>query len=174
MLCLKVIYNGAFSSFFSSPRVRTILNNIDDLEHLAQSALAASRSWVDRLFETCPLPLPPSRVLEVQSFRQITIEGEIEFYSQTPWLSWCEALDLIYLGTWAGLQPGTVIKIVRALEQRVTKMSPDAIEIEDAVLGRKVILPMFSRSLQGVVVGVFTDVPKDVGNSCWSFAVDPL
>lgn len=155
------VYNGAFSAFFSAPRVRTIFSNVDDLDHLAQSALAVGGSWVDRLFETCPFPLQPSRVLEVQSFRQITVEGEIEFYSRTPWLAWCEALDLICLGPWGGLQPDTAIKMVAALEQRVVRLPTNSINLEDAVLGRKVILPMFSRGLQGAVIGLFTDVPKN-------------
>jgi hypothetical protein len=154
------VYNGAFSTFFSAPRVRTIFSNIDDLDHLAQSGLAVGGSWVDLLFETCPFPLQPSRVLEVQSFRPITIEGEIDFYSRTPWLAWCEALDLICLGPWGGLHPTTAINMVAALEQRVVRLASDVIDLEDAVLGRKVILPMFSRGLQGVVIGLFTDVPK--------------
>lgn len=74
------VYNGVFSPFFSEPRVRTILNNIQDLDHLAESGLAISTSWADRFFETCPFPLYPDRQLEVQSFRRITMEGEIEFY----------------------------------------------------------------------------------------------
>ena len=155
------VYNGAFSPFFSSPRVRTILSNVDDLEHLAQSALAVSGSLVDRLFETCPFPLQPSRALKVQSFRQITIEGEIEFYSQTPWLAWCEALDLICFGPWAGLKPSTIIRMVTALEHRVFQISPEDPDLENAVLARKVVLPMFSRGLQGAVVGLFTNVPRD-------------
>ena len=154
------VYNGVFSPFFSAPRVRTIFKNADELEHLSESGLEIGGSWADRLFETSPIPFHPTRHLEVQSFRPVPIEGEIEFYSQTPWLAWVEALDLICLGPWAGVEPGTVIKMVAALEQRVVKMSPGAIDLEDGVLGRKVILPMFSRGLQGVVVGVFTDVPK--------------
>jgi hypothetical protein len=154
------VYNGAFSPFFSNPFVRTIFNNVDDLDYLADSALAVSGSWVDRLFETCPFPLYPSRLLEVQSFRQITMEGEIEFYSRTPWLAWCEALDLICLGPWAGFMPSTLATMVTALESKVAKLSPDAVNLGNTVLCRKVVLPMFSRGLQGIVVGLFTDVPK--------------
>ena len=155
------VYNGVFSSFFSTPRVRTIFKNVDELEHLSESGLEIGGSWADRLYETSPIPFHPKRHLEVQSFRAITIEGEIEFYSETPWLAWVEALDLICLGPWAGVQSTTSIKMVMALEQRVTKMALDALDLEDAVLGRKVILPMFSRGLQGAVVGLFTDVPKE-------------
>lgn len=154
------IYNGAFSAFFSESRVRTILENREELEHLAESALAVGTSWADRMFETCPFPLQPAKHLEVQSFRQITIEGEIEFYSQTPWLAWVEALDLICLGPWAGLKSHTIINMIRALEQRVAKLQLSDVELHDVVFGRKVILPMFSRGLQGVAVGLFTDVPK--------------
>jgi hypothetical protein len=153
------VYNGVFSPFFSDPRVRTILNSGDDLDHLSESALAIGGSWADRLFETCPFPLHPSKHLEVQSFRRITTEGEIEFYSQSPWLAWVAALDLICSGPWAGLKPSALMNMVRALEQRVVRFR-DSIDIADEVLGHKVALPMFSRGLQGVVLGIFTDVPK--------------
>ena len=155
------IYNGAFSPFFYESRIRTIFDNAEDLEHLSGSALAVGASWADRLLETSPIPFQPSRHLEVQSFRQITLEGEIEFYSQSPWLAWVEALDLICLGPWAGFRPDTNIKMVNALQRTVMKLSPSAIELANQLLGRKVNLPMYSRGLQGVVVGVFTDVPKD-------------
>lgn len=154
-------YNGAFSPFFSSPRIRTIFNNVDNLQHLSESALAIGGSWADRLYENSPIPLQPERHLEVQSFRQITIEEEIEFYSQTPWLAWVEALDLICLCSWAGLKPSFVTKMVQALQQKVVRVSMEPIDLPDRVFGRKVVLPMFSRGLQGAVVGLFTDVPKD-------------
>ena len=154
------IYNGVFSPFFSARPVRTILNNIDDLDHLSESALAIGGSWADRLFETCPFPLHPVKHLEVQSFRRITIEGEIEFYSQSPWLAWVEALDLICAGPWAGLKPSSIMTMLKALQQRVSRLSSNTIDVSDAVLGHKVTLPMFSRGLQGIVLGLFTDVPK--------------
>jgi hypothetical protein len=154
------LYNGKYSSFFNEARVRTILQNLDDLEHLSGSALAVGASWADRLLETSPIPFQPERHLEVQSFRQITLEGEIEFYSQSPWLAWVEALDLICLGPWAGFKSQTNIKMVEALQNRVKKISAGEFDLENRLLGRKVNLPMYSRGLQGVVVGVFTDVPK--------------
>jgi len=155
------IYNGVFSPFFYEARVRPIIENIDDLEHLSESGLAVGASWADRLLETSPVPLQPSRHLEVQSFRQITIEGEIEFYSQSPWLAWLEALDLICLGPWGGLKPDQITSMVSALKARVLNQAPQEFHASDELLGRKVNLPMFSRGLQGAVVGIFTDVPKD-------------
>jgi hypothetical protein len=155
------IYNGVFSPFFYESRVRTILENANQLEHLSGSALAVGASWADRLLETSPIPLQPSKHLEVQSFRPITLEGELDFYSQSPWLAWVEALDLICLGPWAGFRPDTNIKMVEALQHRVTKRTSNVIALENELLGRKVNLPMYSRGLQGVVVGVFTDVPKN-------------
>jgi len=152
-------YNGKFSPFFSSSRVRTIFENIDELDQLSHSALAIGGAWVDRLFETCPFPFQPSRHLEVQSFRQTTIEGELEYYSQSPWLAWVEALDLICIGPWIGLKPSTITRMIHGLEDRVLNSGVGVIDSKD-VLGRKVALPMFSRGIQGVVVGVFTDVPK--------------
>ena len=148
------------SPFFSARPVRTILNNIDDLDHLSESALAIGGSWADRLFEACPFPLHPVKHLEVQSFRRITIEGEIEFFSQSPWLAWVEALDLICAGPWAGLKPSSIMTMLKALQQRVSRLSSNTIDVSDAVLGHKVTLPMFSRGLQGIVLGLFTDVPK--------------
>ena len=50
--------------------------------------------------------------------------------------------------------------MVKALGERIAGVPPELIDIEDAVLGQKVILPMLSRGLQGVVSGIFTDVPK--------------
>jgi hypothetical protein len=149
-----------FSPFFSDPRVRTILHNVNDLDYLSESALAIGGSWADRLFETCPFPLYPSKHLEVQSFRRITVEGELEFYSQSPWLAWIEALDLICAGPWAGFMPSSIMTMVKALEQRVVRISANPVDVADEVLGHKVTLPMFSRGLQGVVFGIFTDVPK--------------
>jgi len=153
------VYNGKFSPFFSTSRVRTIFDNIDELDQLSQSALAIGGAWVDRLFETCPFPFQPSRHLEVQSFRQTTFEGEIEYYSRSPWLAWVEALDLICLGPWVGLQPSTIALMIQGLEERVLNSGTGLIDSKD-VLGRKVALPMFSRGVQGVVLGLFNDVPK--------------
>jgi hypothetical protein len=96
----------------------------------------------------------------MQSFRRITMEGEIEFYSQSPWLAWIEALDLICAGPWAGFRPDTIMKMVQALEERVVRLSATSIGLTADVLGHKVTLPMFSRGLQGIVLGLFTDVPK--------------
>ena len=140
--------------------MRTILNNVDNLDHLAESALAIGRSWADRLYETCPFPLQPTKHLEVQSFRRITTEGEIEFYSQKPWLAWVEALDLICGGPWAGLRPNHILDMVSALGERIARIPVSVIPEPDAVLAQKVVLPMFSRGLQGVIIGLFTDVPK--------------
>jgi hypothetical protein len=153
-------YNGAFSGFFSEPRVRTILRNVENLQHLSESALAIGASWADQCYEAAPIPLQPSRHLEMQSFRPVTLQGEIEFYSQTPWLAWVEALDLVCLGSWAGLKSDTVVGMMQALEQRVRRLSTTTMDVADMVFGRKVILPMFSRGLQGVVIGSFIDVPK--------------
>ncbi|MGF1621789.1 MAG: hypothetical protein ACFCUR_14380 [Rhodomicrobiaceae bacterium] len=154
------LYNGVYSPFFSENPVRTILNNVDNLDHLSESALAIGGSWADRFFETCPFPLHPERHLEVQSFRRITIEGEVEFYSASPWLAWVEVLDLICSGPWAGIKPAHILEMVSALDQRVTQPSSEISTTTDTVLGRKVILPMLSRGLQGVVLGIFTDTPK--------------
>lgn len=153
-------YDGAFRGFFSAPRVKAILNNIDNLDHLSESGLAIGGSWADRLFENCPFPLYPANHLEFRSFRRITIEEEIEFYASSPWLAWIEALDLICHGCWAGFKPSSVLHMVKVLGQRIAGVPPELIDIEDAVLGQKVILPMFSHGLQGVVLGIFTDVPK--------------
>jgi hypothetical protein len=155
------VYNGAFSPFFSASRIRTILDHVDELDHLSESALAIGGSWADRLYETCPFPLQLSKHLEVQSFRSITMEGEIEFHAQSPWLAWVAALDLICIGPWAGLKPSAIMQMVQSLEQRVVRLSPNALGSAEGVLGQRVTLPMFSRGLQGVVFGLFTDVPKD-------------
>ncbi len=154
------IYNGKFSGFFSEPRIRTILRNLDNLQHLSEFALAIGGSWADQFYEACPFPLQPSRHLEVQSFRPVTLQGEIEFYSQTPWLAWIEAIDVVCMGCWAGLKSDIIIHMVRALEQRVRRLDMSVMEMGDTEFGRKVILPMFSRGLQGVVVGLFVDVPN--------------
>jgi hypothetical protein len=154
------LYNGVYSPFFSENPLRTILNNVDNLDHLSESALAIGGSWADRFFETCTFPLHPEKHLEVQSFRRITIEGEVEFYSASPWLAWIEALDLICSGPWAGIKPAHILEMVSALDQRVTRMPVEPSSATDTVLGRKIILPMLSRGLQGVVLGIFTDTPK--------------
>jgi hypothetical protein len=96
----------------------------------------------------------------LQSFRRITIEGEIEFYGASAWLAWIEALDLVCHGCWAGFKPGSILHMVKVLGQKIAGVPPELIDIEDAVLGQKVILPMLSRGLQGIVAGIFTDVPK--------------
>jgi hypothetical protein len=155
------VYNGVFSPFFSTSRIRTILDHVDDLDHLSESALAVGGSWADRLYETCPFPLQLDKHLEVQSFRSITIEGEVEFHSQSPWLAWVAALDAVCGGPWAGLKPEAIMQMVQSLEQRVVKPSLNALGSAEGVLGQRVTLPMFSRGLQGVVFGVFTDAPKD-------------
>ena len=154
------LYDGFYGPFFSEAPVRTILSNVNNLEHLSQSALAIGGSWADRFFETCPFPLYPDNHLEVQSFRRVTIEGEVEFYSTSPWLAWIEALDFICCGPWAGIKPRHIVEMVEALEQRVTRATSEAATVTDTLLGRKVILPMVSRGLQGVVLGIFTDTPK--------------
>jgi hypothetical protein len=155
------VYNGVFSPFFSASRIRTILDHVDDLDHLSESALAIGGSWADRLYETCPFPLQVSKHLEVQSFRNITIEGEIEFHSQSPWLAWVAALDVVCAGPWAGLKPKAIMNMVHALQQRVVKRPSNTTGYAEGLLGQRVTLPMFSRGLQGVVFGLFTDVPKD-------------
>jgi hypothetical protein len=160
-IAMSRAYNGAFSPFFSAPHVRTIFSNVDNLQHLSESALAVGGSWADRLYEASPAPLQPEKHLEVQSFRQITIKSELDFYSQTPWLAWVEALDLICLCAWAGIRPSLVMRMVKALEQKVVHIPAESVALDDAVFGRKVVLPMFSRGLQGAVVGLFTDVPKE-------------
>jgi hypothetical protein len=154
-------YNGAFGSFFSEPRVRTILRHVNHLQYLSESALAIGGSWADQFYELAPVPLQPSRHLQMQSFRQLTLQGELEFYSQTPWLAWIEALDLICLGPWAGLSADVIASMVHALGQRVTRLTVTSVQLSDQVRVRKVLLPMFSRGLQGVVVGLFIDVPKE-------------
>ncbi len=78
-----------------------------------KSALAIGGSWADQFYEASPFPLQPSRHLEIQSFRPVTFQGEIEFYSQTPWLAWVEALDLVCLGCWAGLRSDTIIGMMQ-------------------------------------------------------------
>ena len=52
------------------------------------------------------------------------------------------------------------MQMIAALQQKVIKKSSRSIDINDEVLGHKVSLPMFSRGLQGIVSGIFTDVPK--------------
>ncbi len=152
-------YNGVFSDFFSAPRVRTIFNNIEDLDHLSESGLAVGGSWADRLYETCPFPLQPGRDLQVQSFRRITLEAELSLYTSSPWLAWVAALDLICTGTWSGLNAELIMSMVRALGQKV-HLPVEQPHLANEVLGHRVALPMLSRGLQGLVLGVFTDVPK--------------
>jgi hypothetical protein len=154
------LYNGAFSGFFSNPRVRTILSNADDLRYLSDSGLPIGSSWVDYLFENCPFPLEPTNHFEIHAFRQITFKDTVEYYSQTPWLAWAEALDTVCLGPWSGFKPATTLRLVEALQQRVAHL-PGSLVHEDEIPGRKVVLPMFSRGFQGIVAGVFTNVPKE-------------
>jgi hypothetical protein len=153
-------YDGRFAPYFDEPRVTNILGNLDELHHLSESGLAIADAWVDRLFEACPTPLIPRRHFVVNSFRNVVTAGEIDFYSENPWLAWTESLDLTCLGPWIGLKAGDILQMLDALHERAINRVRRSTGVADDVLGHKVTIPIFSRGLQGFVSGAFYDVPK--------------
>ncbi|MBX2804748.1 MAG: hypothetical protein KTR19_02150, partial [Hyphomicrobiales bacterium] len=154
------LYRGRFSYYFTEPRVDNILSNRNHLNHLSESGLAIADAWVDRLYEACPTPIVPETQLAVNSFKQVVAEGDIDFYSATPWLAWAEALDISCLGPWVGLQAYEIALMLNALRKRAIDHIRHSVDIRDDVLRHKVTIPIFSQSLQGFVSGVFYDVPK--------------
>ena len=159
---LAAIYDGHFRSYFDDPRIRTILSQRDELEHLSSSGLAVSGAWVDRFYETCPMPLIPERHLESQTFQNIapSDDAEIEFYAKTPWLAWAEALDLITMGPWLGLHAQEVVDILNTLRDLAVRKQRGYPSVGKRVLGEKVVIPFFSNGLQGVVFGFFHGVDQ--------------
>lgn len=125
------------------------------------SGLAVGRDWVDRLYEMSPVPLIPEKHLESQSFRDIALAGEVEFYSQTPWLAWVEALDLICFGPWLGLQPQEIVQILGSLRELAAGYKAPSIHVGNRILGQKIIIPFFSNGLQGIVIGFFHRAPQE-------------
>jgi hypothetical protein len=157
---LAAIYDGYFRSFFDEPRIKTILSQREDLEHLLSAGLAVSGAWVDRFFETCPLPLIPEKHLESQSFQNIAPSEEVEYYAQAPWLAWISALDYISVGPWVGLRAEEIVQILHGLRQlavRKERIHPDIVE---RTLGERIAIPFFSNGLQGVVFGFFYGVDQ--------------
>ena len=159
---LAAIYDGHFRSYFDDPRIRTILGQREELEHLSSSGLAVSGSWVDRFYETCPMPLIPEKHLESQSFQNIvpSDDVEIEYYAKTPWLAWTEALDLITIGPWLGLHAQEVVDILNTIRDLAVQKHRGYPTIGKRILGEKVVIPFFSNGLQGVVFGFFHGVDQ--------------
>jgi hypothetical protein len=155
---LAAIYDGCFRSFFDEPRIKTILDQRHDLEHLSSSGLAVSGAWVDRFVESCPIPLIPEKHLESQSFQNIAPWDEVEYYAKTPWLALVEALDLISIGPWVGLHAQEIVAILDVLRQLATRKRREPAEIGRRVLGERIAIPFFSNGLQGVVIGFFHGV----------------
>jgi hypothetical protein len=160
-------YKGPFSSYFSEPQVQTIFSHAENLDDLANTALAIGDDWVDTLFQACPFPLHPNKHLQMRVFQQLESNEELEFYSQSKWLSWTEALDLVCLGSWAGLKPDSILTMIGLLQNRLDK-APIRSRAENVFLGRRVVLPVFSRGLQGVVVGFFVNTPRVDRDSIFS------
>jgi hypothetical protein len=155
-------YQGRFRSFFDEPLVRSLLDQIDDLEHLAASGLDVGAQFVDRLSELSPVPLVPERHLESQSFQNVKLMGEVQYYARTPWLAWAEAIDLISLGPWVGFRAQEVALILESLKTLATEKKLIAAKVEyDIVLGEKIAIPFFSNGLQGVVVGFFHGIDQN-------------
>jgi hypothetical protein len=162
---LAAVYDGQFRWFFEEPRIKTILSQVQELEHLSLSGLAVGTSWADRLTESCPMPLIPEKHLESQSFQKVILTRNIDYYAQTPWLAWMEALDLVSLGPWLGLHADEIICLLDYLRQLVSKKTPFPIKIRERVLGEKIAIPFFSNGLQGIVFGFFynaDDAQKDL------------
>jgi hypothetical protein len=149
-------YQGHFRSFFDEPRVRNLLDQIDDLEHLAASGLDVGAHFVDRLSELSPIPLIPERHLESRSFQNVKLMGEVQYFAGTLWLAWAEAIDLISLGPWVGFRAQEVTSILNSLNKLAleNRLVDPCIE-HDIILGEKIAIPFFSNGLQGVVVGFF-------------------
>ena len=155
---LAAIYNGHFSSYFEEPRIKTILEQRDELEHLSTSGLAVGGAWIDRLFETCPMPLIPEKHLESQSFQTIVPSNDIEYFAETPWLAWVEALDVCALGPWIGLHAPDIVALLDNLLQLAVRKKRIHPDVGKNPLGEKIAIPFFSNGLQGVVFGSFHGV----------------
>jgi hypothetical protein len=154
-------YKGAFSAYFSDPRVSGILQYVDDLHHLSDSGLAIADSWIDRLVDACPGPLIPKRHFQVQSFRPLNFAGEFDLYSASPWLAWAEVLEFATLGPWYGFSAEELIWIINAFRNSVNSTNPERLNIPRKIICRYVSIPVFSRGLQGFVGGIFYDVDKE-------------
>lgn len=155
----QTTYTGRFSPFFRDARVKPIFEYADKLDDLSASGLAIGASWVDRLFEACPLPLLPEKHFNILSFRDIPPEI-IEFSVNSTWLAWAEALDLSCLGPWVGFKPHEIIQALTTFRVRGTSR-PTLADVENRVFGQSVWLPLFSHGLQGCVFGFFCGIPKD-------------
>jgi hypothetical protein len=155
---LAAIYDGCFRSFFDEPRIKTILDQRDDLEHLSSSGLAVSGAWVDRFVESCPIPLIPEKHLESHSFQNIAPSDEVEYYAKTPWLALVEVLDLISIGPWLGLQAPEIVAMLDVLRQLAVRKRREPGDIGRRILGERIAIPFFSNGLQGVVIGFFHGV----------------
>jgi hypothetical protein len=164
-------YQGCFSPVFDELRIKTILNEVDDLEHLSVSGLAVSGSWADRLYEACPIPVIPEKHLQSLTYVNVALPGEVEFYSETPWLAWIEALDLICIGPWLGLKPREIIQMITALRQTPAERDFASISNMRRTLGHKVAIPFFSNGLQGIVFGFFHSLDKSKRNSLYTTLV---
>lgn len=154
------IYNGHFRYFFDGSQVKTILSHINDLDHLSESGLALGGAWADRLYQTCPFPVVPQKHLELYSFRPLAEGDSVEALSSTPWLAWVEAVDMVCLGAWMGFTAEQVLRIVDSAAQKAGEGQNAVLQVEQSLLGQKVVMPMFANGFQGVVLGFFHDVPK--------------
>jgi hypothetical protein len=146
-------YRGRFGDYFSEPRIKTILSEVDALDHLSLSGLAVGASWADRLYEGCPVPVIPAKHLESVSYASVVLPAETEYYSQSPWMSWIEALDLICIGPWLGLTPPEITETITKLRSNSTDQHPH--DVQRRVLGHKLAMPFYSNGLQGIVFGFF-------------------
>jgi hypothetical protein len=157
------IYDGKFSFFFREPRVQFLLKHAENPQHFSETGLAIGPSFVDYLFEKCPWPLSPDK-LEVQVFKEIPARGNVQFYAETPWLSWVESLDVIGCGPWLGLQSWEILNLYDVLGKLAENKFAD-ISIAERSIGERVAIPLFSNGLQGIVFGFFFGIPQDKKDS---------
>jgi hypothetical protein len=151
-------YKGPFESFFKDRKVAQNLN-ARARRAMEQAGLPVPENWVDSLFEDCLFPLHPERHMSIQYFEPLKTAEEVEFYSKSSWLAWTEALDLVCLGPWAGLNPKSILDMVEAVGK--AKGNVTAATIQNSFIGHKVTLPVTPRGLQGVVFGFFRDAPLE-------------
>lgn len=150
-------YDGRFSNYFRDPLVKFILSRRDRLSALIDSGPPFGSTLPDLLFQACPWPFLPARYRS-SVFQKVTAEEELLFYSQSPWLAWIEALDLICLGPWLGFKADEIIDMVDSLDPNRGAGKP-----VHSVMGEKIVFPLFSHGLQGVVVGFFRNISETHG-----------
>ena len=160
---LEKAYSGHFDFYLRSRAVRSTLAAFSQLDYASEIARDSGQSAADRLFEECPWPIIPGKNLKLTLFEDAQTSAEVNLYSKAPWLAWAETLDLICLGPWLGFKHEQIVDMVKGVWGERQQAKPGG--APSSPLGKKVILPLFSTSFQGVVVGFFRNVlPENEGS----------